>query len=77
MDTDNPDLLALSAAIGFAIDLTERNADTNEWVELTTALYNEHTAAQLAEMLTGAVAAIAVNVQQTTATAAKNASSKS
>lgn len=59
LDTTNPDLLALTVTVGFAGDLIQRDATSDEWVALTTALLEEHTPAELANMLTGACAVIA------------------
>lgn len=59
LDTTNPDLHHLVLTIGFARDLTNRAAPTQEWEALTRALVDEHTPEQLANMLTGAAALIA------------------
>lgn len=79
LDTDNPDLHALVLTVGFAQELIDQNATSEQWIELTTALHEEHTPEQLANMLTGAAAIIAKSGigQHTTDTAARNASSSS
>lgn len=59
LDTTNPDLHALIVTIGHARELTQTNATPDQWQALTDTLTTEHTAAELANMLTGAAALIA------------------
>lgn len=59
MDPNDPDLHALVVTIGFAADLTSRQAPTSEWNTLETELLAAHTPEQLARMLVGAAAIIA------------------
>lgn len=59
MDPNDPDLHALIITIGFASDLTNRQAPTSEWNTLETELLAAHTPEQLARMLVGAAAIIA------------------